>query len=332
LPDQFCVENRTTAQVSVSYEAIPSSNKLWTSNLLGFPSSMLAASGDADPIVVEASAGKDVAFDVDGNLWALGATVADPLIVRFPAAELGSSGVKEWDLAINVPDIACLPAVKAFTLDRSGQLWLVACGEQVMRIDSFDLGESGDVTPGIVISELPASEDVAVDADGNLWIATGSSLLRYDANHLLESSSDPADLTLTVRDAEDSRDLDPSGIAFDADGNLWGFGFGSNTVFRAAAADLEGDGEATVVSAVSISIGVDVLVARGAFDDGGGLWLSYSGGRLARLGPEQLGTSIGTGDSVVPERLVASDALGSDLRLAFFAGAAGLPLLASSYD
>ena len=72
-PREFCLEGDATQTVLVSYEAVPSSNKLWTSNLLGFPSSELAASGEGQPVVVEAPAGRDIAFDVAGNLWAFGA-------------------------------------------------------------------------------------------------------------------------------------------------------------------------------------------------------------------------------------------------------------------
>ena len=319
----FCLEDGATEVVDVTYDAIPSSNKLWTSNLLGFPSSELRASGEGDPVVAEAPAGKDLAFDEDGNLWAFGATLAEPLLVRFPAAELGESGEKAWDVAIGVPAIECIPAVRALAFD-GPDLWLSVCGNQVMKFTDAAFADSGDLEPDLVISELPGNEDIVTN-DKGLWVASGSSILLYEPRADGESSA-PPELTLTVRDAEDSRDLDPTGLTFDADGNLWGFCFGSNGIFKVDADDLEGTGEQTVVAAVSFFLGVDILVAPGAFDNGGGLWVSYGNGRLGRLSPEQLEVSSGTGEAVTPDRIVTNDALESELSLAFFANPPGVPL------
>jgi hypothetical protein len=198
-----------------------------------------------------------------------------------------------------------------------------------MKFTATSLTESGDLEPEVTITDLPGNEDIATNASG-LWVATGSSVLLYGYRPPGESS-DPADATFTVRNAEDSGDLDPSGLAFDADLNLWGFCFGSNTIFKIAANDLDLRGEQTVVADVSFVLGVDVLVATGAFDDGGGLWVSYGGGRVGRLSPTQLGMSSGTGDPVTPERVITSDALENGLNLAFFAAPAGVPL-APGYD
>lgn len=325
----FCLADGATHVVSVTYEALPSSNKLWTSNLVGFPSTELRAAGDGEPIVVEAPAGRDIAFDRSGNLWAFGATLAEPHVVRFPVAELGSSGEKTWDLGINVPSIGCIPALRALAF-AGPDLWLSVCGEQVMKFTNGMLElEAGEVTPDQVISGMSGNQDIATNEAG-LWVATGSTILRY--NYLPGAErSDPADLTLTVRDAEDSRDLDPTGITFDADGNLWGFGFGSNSVFKIAAADLAQEDEQVVIAEVSFVLGVQVLVATGAFDDGGGLWVSHGAGQIGRLSPAQLAVSAGTGDPVTPERMIASDALLSELNIALFAAPAGVPL-APGYD
>jgi len=330
----FCLEDGATHVVSVSYEALPSSNKLWTSSLVGFPSAELRASGEATPIVVEAPAGKDLAFDRSGNLWVFGGTLAEPHVLRFAVGELGSGGEKEWDLGLNVPAVACIPAMRAIAF-AGPDLWLSVCGEQVMKFtngmfleDSGDT-EPDDITPDQVISGMSGNQDIAANEAG-LWVATGTTVLRYNSRPDAEYSG-PADLTLTIRDAEDSRDLDPTGLTFDADGNLWGFGFGSNSVFKIAAADLDQEDEQVVIAEVSFVLGVEVLVATGAFDDGGGLWVSHGSGRIGRLSPAQLAVSAGTGDPVTPERMIQSDALDSELNIALFAAPAGVPL-APGYD
>jgi hypothetical protein len=254
--------------------------------------------------------------------------VADPHVVRFPVAELGASGAKEWDRAFDIPAVPCLPAIKALAF-AGPDLWLSVCGDRLMKFTNGMFAESGELTPDLTLEGVVGNDEIATNAEG-VWVATGTALALYTGLGT-GTSDEPAELTLTVRDADDRGDLDPTGIAFDADGNLWGFGFGSNTIFKVAASELELRGEQTVVADVSFVIGVDVLVATGAFDNGGGLWLSYGSGRLGRLSPEQLGVSSGTGDPVTPERVVTNDVLNAGLNLAFFANPPGVPL-APGYD
>jgi sugar lactone lactonase YvrE len=321
-----CLEGTATETLSVRYTAIPSSNKLWTSDLEGFASDVLGDTTTADPSVeISSPGGKDVAFDRDGNLWSMGATLAEPMVVRLPASELGASGDPEFDRGIQLP-ISCLPAVRAMAFDPEGNLFVSACGGEIVKVAASSLTRSGDVTAAAVLSGLEDSQDLAFDPDGNLWSTDAGKIVRFDADRLAASTDAAPDRSLTARDAEDSRDLGAAGLAFDADGNLWGFDFGSNTIFQLAASDLVGTGAESVVSEVSITVGVDVLLNRGAFDDGGGLWISYGGTRLARLSPSQLTVSVPSGDAVMPERIVTSEPVLSDLRLGFFPAAAGLPL------
>jgi sugar lactone lactonase YvrE len=321
-----CLADGATEELSVSYAAIPSSNKLWTSEASGFSSDDLAETADVEPSVqITAPIGKEVAFDQDGNLWTKGATLAEPHIVRLPASSLGSSGEREFDRGINLP-IECLPSVRSIAFDPKGNLFVSACGGEVLKIAAASLGASGDVPAAAVISGLEDTQDLAFDAGGNLWTTDAGKIIRFDAARLAASTSDAPDLSITARNDEDSRDLGATDLAFDADGNLWGFDFGSNDIFELSAADLDGTGEESVVSEVTIAVGVDVLLNRGAFDDGGGLWISYGNNRLARLSPAQLLVSVPSGDAVDPERIITSDAVASDLRVGFFPAAADLPL------
>jgi sugar lactone lactonase YvrE len=324
-----CLEGSATETLSVTYAAIPSSNKLWTGDLAGFASEALGDTATVDPSAdIASSGGGDVAFDRDGNLWALGATLAEPMVVRLPASALGASGDPEFDRGVHLP-INCIPAVRAIAFDPGGNLFASACGGQIVKVAASSLSGSGTVTAAAVLSGLEDSQDLAFDADGNLWSTDAGKIVRFDADRLTASTSAAPDRSITARNAEDSRDLGATGLAFDADGNLWGFDFGSNTIFQLAASELAGTGEDSVVSEVSIAVGVDVLLNRGAFDDGGGLWISYGGTRIARLGPAELGVSVPSGAAVVPERIVTSEPVGSDLRVGFFPAAAGLPLFHS---
>jgi sugar lactone lactonase YvrE len=322
-----CLEDGGAAELGVSYAKIPSSNKLWTSEAMGFASAVLEESATVEAsVTITAPVGKDVAFDRDGNLWTSGATLAEPQLVRLPAASLGSSGEREFDRGFNLPMIECIPALRAIAFDPDGNLFVSACGGEVLKVDAAELDSSDEASASAVISGLEDTQDLAFDADGNLWTTDAGKIVRFDAARLDADTDAAPDRSLTARDAEDSRDLGATGLAFDEDGDLWGFDFGSNTIFELAAADLAGTGEESVVSEVSIAVGVDVLLNRGAFDDGGGLWISYGGGRLARLSPAELAVSVPSGDAVEPERIIRTAAVGSDLRLGFFPAAAGLPL------
>ena len=329
----FCLADGASHRVTVEYKKIPSSGQLWTSNLRGFSAEQLAVEDELTPNVVGAAPiGKDVAFDRDGNLWSMGATLAEPMLVRIAAGMLGGSGEQEFDRGISVPEIECLPALRAMAFDPEGNLWLAACGGAIVELAASSLTRSDDVVSLAVISELEDAEDLAFDAGGNLWVASGGRILRYDAARLSESTTDAADLELTPRDAEDSRDLGVSGLAFDEDGSLWGFDFGSNTIFRMSEGELDGTGASTVVSEVSFVIGVGSLVNRGAFDEGGGLWISYETDKIARLAPAQLTESRGSGDPLTPERVITSEELDSDLRVALFPAPEALPLYHTAFE
>ncbi len=89
----FCLDDGGTQTVSVSYSKIAPSNQLWTiggdNTLLGFAAAKLTASGSpAATSTANLPVGTSMAFDHDGNLWAAGATVADPTVVRYAAGWL----------------------------------------------------------------------------------------------------------------------------------------------------------------------------------------------------------------------------------------------------
>jgi streptogramin lyase len=333
--DSFCLEGDGQT-VTVSYTAIPSSNKIWTTNangdheLVAFASELLGETADpAASVTVDSPAGKDVAFDRDGNLWSMGATLADPHLVRFAASSLGTSGEKEPDRAINIPDITCIPALRAMAFDGDGNLWVSTCGDQVVRLTPSNLASDGDVSPVVVLGGVTDNENLVFDADGNLWVVTGTTISRYDASRLGASDGDPADLVLTVTNPDDTNTLSPTDLAFDSAGDLWATDFGGNLVFEIASADLDGTGEQTVASAVRVAIGVTALIDRPAFDESGGLWIGLGGNGVGRLSPAQLEVTTSAGDPTNPEVVITSADLGSVVRVGFFPAASDLPLFHS---
>jgi hypothetical protein len=327
----LCLSDGGSSTIQVQYTAIPTSNKLWMPTGLdeegaGFTSAKLAASATtAASVSVDGGVGKSVAFDRDGNLWTLGPTLDFPHVLRFAAASLAASGQKEPDISFNVPEVECLPAMRTLAFDAGGNLWLSTCGDWVLRIPRDDLnGVGGEKVSDVLIAGATDAEGIAFDLAGNLWVAGGATLARYDAARLGESTGDAPDLELNVKD--ELAGLKASYITFDKAGNLWGTDFAANAVFQIAAADLEGTGTKEIDANVSITLGVTALLHQPAFDEGNGLWLGLDDGRIGRLGPAQLGVSAGPGAPATPEVLLKSASVGAELPLAFFPAPQGLPL------
>jgi len=182
--------------------------------------------------------------------WALGPTDGDNMVARFPAAMLGASGPVEPDVSFNIPAITCVPALTSIAFDADGNLWLSSpCGGEVDRIAAADSQTAGDKVADVAISGLvagnglPDAEGIAFDHDGNLWVGGGAALRRFDAARLGDSSADPADLELSVKDSLAA--LVGNSLAFDKAGNLWATDFAANAVFEVAAADLGQTGSRT---------------------------------------------------------------------------------------
>jgi hypothetical protein len=102
--------------------------------------------------------------------------------------------------------------------------------------------------------------------------------------------------------------------------------FGANVIYRLTPTDQSGSGSKTLTPSPQVSIPVGALLEGMAFDEGGGLWISYSRGQFARLSPAQLATDSGPGSPTIPERIITSASIGYVGGLALYPAPAGLPL------
>jgi streptogramin lyase len=334
-----CVRNGQSTPVNVSYAQIPSSNKLWMVNgnppsgsspLLGFTASLLSSTATQSPSVSAGTVNlRDLTFDKDGNLWGIGGTTADPNLVRYPASSLGSSGSKTRDRSINIGGFSCSPGPTRLAFDASGNLWVsIPCANKVVRVAAGQLDASGMVTPGVEITGLNAPEGLAFDASSNLWIANAGAqrVVRFNASRLSASTSGP-DLTIESKTPSPViNTLDANLLAFDASGNLWVMAFGANVLYRLTPTDQSGSGSKTLTPAIQVSVPVSAVLEGMAFDEDGGLWITYEAGKFARLSPAQLGTSSTSGSPTIPERVITSSSIGSAGGLALYPAPAGLPL------
>lgn len=335
----FCLDDGGTQSVTVRYSKVAPSNQLWTLNgggtasLLGFAANKLTDSGSpAATSTVELPVGTSIAFDHDGNLWAAGATVQEPTVARYAAAWLAGVGVPRADFAYDLA-LGCVPAVKALALDDSGNVWLSACGKRVLRIDRPDATpganeEPIDTSASVTLSGFSEqNEDLAFDSAGNLWVAAGGRVLRFNRARLTNDDADAPDLVLDLTtDDATPQALAANFLAFDVAGNLWASDFDGNAVFEIDKTALELRGANTVVAKVHVTLAVQALISRPAFDDEGSLWLSLSAGKFGKLTSEQLAVSSNAGAPTTPAFVISSADVGYADGMAFFPAASGLPL------
>lgn len=341
----FCLPEDDSHTLTVSYQQVATSNKLWALNgtagaaLVSFSAAELSGGGadaGADGGTVAGTptdvvAGKDLAFDRDGHLWTFGPTTADPPLLRYRAAQFAASVVPGPDRALAINDIPCIPAMRGMAFDATGNLWLSTCGGQVVSLTKTMLHDGSAVTssvdPEVVISGLSNNnQDLAFDSAGNLWVADDGKVVRFNADRLAASDSDAPDLSITLRNSSDTSDLVIDFLTFDATGQLWATDFAGNTLARIDDTDLEGDGDTTVVAEVSLVLSVAALLNRPAIDDAGGLWISYSNGKLVGLSAATLEISSSTGAPTDPDMILEGGDIGSVGNVAFFPAAAGLPM------
>lgn len=334
----FCLDDGGNAAVTVKYSKVTPSNQLWTLNggtkpVLGFGASTLTASGSPNATsLANLPLGTSMAFDHDGNLWAAGATLAEPTVSRYAAAWLGGVGVPRTDYAFNLA-LGCLPALKAVALDLDGNVWLSACGKRVLRIDRPESGPGETEEPIDIVANVTLSgfsednEDLAFDKAGNLWVAAGGRVLRFDRARLGHDDAAAPDLVLEVTtDEVTPQPLAANFLAFDLAGNLWASDFGANAVFEIGKTDLAARGSASAVAKVRVSLDVLAVMSRPAFDDAGALWLSLAAGKFGKLTAEQLAVSSGPGAPTAPAVVISSPDVGYADGIAFFPAASGLPL------
>jgi sugar lactone lactonase YvrE len=192
------------------------------------------------------------------------------------------------------------------------------------------LAASGDATPDVKLGGFGAPTGIAFDTGGNLFVGDhdNNRVYRFDATQLGASTSTPA-LTLLARTADTGgADIRPDLLAFDTSGALWVSDFGANTLSKLAPAAIAGTGTPTATASVVITVGVSALIDSIAFDESGGLWTTYSQGKIARLAPSQLGTSTDAGSPTIPMTILASPDVGYAGAIAFFAPPSNIPIFA----
>ncbi len=232
------------------------------------PAVVLSSTPDADyPEVSSLAKPAGMAFDASGNLWVANNDFP-PTIVEFTSSQLRASGAPAPALTVRgcgCPSARCFiwchPGDRAF--DASGNLW-VTDGPlaRVMMLPAIHLG---DPNPTVTIGSAPGASALAFDAAGNLWVSCSESEgLGETANQLIEFT--PSQLATTgfpvpavTLSGTGTSLSSPSGLAFDASGDLWVANLGGNAILEFTASQLAASGAPVPSVVVGATWGPPVL-------------------------------------------------------------------------
>lgn len=336
VPESPCVKAGKTTTVTVTYSVVPSSHRLWTShgnatgNFVAFDGGLLAASGAPAATAVVGGGmtnPRGIAFDRDGNLWAVEGAGT---LRMYRADTLATTGTTTADVEITGATLSGgIPGPLDLAFDAFGNLWVaVSAADKIVRYTPDQLATTGEPVPAVEIShaDLEGPDALAFDAGGNLWIAAAapSNVVRYDASRLGASTTAAPDLTLSAETPAPviGELTTPSGLAFDEDGNLWVAYFAANVFARLTPANQALTGTQTITPDVQVGLTVSALLEGIAFDEGGGLWTPTEQGELGRITPAQLSTS----GTITPGTIITSADLGYAAMPAFFPAPSFSPL------
>jgi sugar lactone lactonase YvrE len=226
-----------------------------------------------------------VAFDADGSLWVAGND--DSRLLRFAPADLAGSGTRTAATVI-LPLAGSIDQSTGLAFDREHRLWVANIHNGTLaRFDREQLAAGGAVTPAVVLTVGGKPTALAFDASGALWVSDhGAVTISKFAAADLEATA-----TVTpaiVLQAADHSFANPTGLAFDAAGNLWfaNSGLASVSVFTPA----QLAASAALVPARSITAaGTTLGLPTGlAFDAAGNLWVLGAESVLTRFTPANL--------------------------------------------
>ena len=255
-----------------------------------------------------------------GALWV--ATALSPTVAGYSAGQLAASTVAAPATAVGIGSATGVFFGAAF--DASGNLWLTDEGDNaVVEFASSQLAASGTPAPDVTLtsngSSLSDPTGLAFDVDGNLWVANYAynTLVEFKAAQLAAAGFVGGSVSPTPAVTLSPSLEQPTGIAFDAGGNLWVANAGNSTLQEFTASQLGASG--APVAARGFGAGYLNGPAGLAFDAAGNLWVANEAANgLLVLSPSQLtsggiatgGRLLATGSSLSAPVGLAFDATG----------------------
>jgi sugar lactone lactonase YvrE len=187
-----------------------------------YPVDQLGSSDNPGPLDVGRVASgspQGLAFDCCGDLWVTNKDASTilgftglPFEGEMPAVTLSATSG-----SLNGP--------AAIAFDRNGNLWVANnTGNTVAEFTASQFATSGSPAPILKLSAASGSLDgpfgLAFDTQGNLWVTNrnANTVVEFGGTQLAASGSPTPIVTLS---ASGGSLAGPTGVAFDASGNLW---------------------------------------------------------------------------------------------------------------
>jgi sugar lactone lactonase YvrE len=193
-----------------------------------------------------------IAVDAGGSVWVTNNTAGT--IVEFTPSQFGEEVSPTPAVTLSATN-GSLSGPAGLAFDANGNLWVAnAISNTVVQFAASQLVASGSPTPTVTLGATNGSLNgpsvLAFDAGGNLWIANtnASTVVEFAASQLAASGSPTPAVTLSATNGSLSS---PSGLAFDASGDLWVANDIGGTVVEFGASQLTASGAPTPIVTVS---------------------------------------------------------------------------------
>lgn len=265
------VRKGATNSVSVVYGPAHQRGALWMASpnseaALDFGVDQLRAAGDISARTQAfAILPNGIAFDATGVMW-LSALDEDTLRA-FSIAQRSAPGTVQATKELQSPSLA-IPEQMAF--DGNGTLWVADYQNGLLGFAAAQLAAGGvHVNPAYSLQDTsstnPGMQSVAIDRDGNAWIAEalGKQVVEYTAAQLQHSGTAAPAVRIT------SPFRNPVEVTFDSHDNLWVADVDASTISMFTPAQRVTSG--ALVPSQSLAIPGPYGLA---FDNSGNLWFS----------------------------------------------------------
>jgi sugar lactone lactonase YvrE len=193
-----------------------------------------------------------MAVDAGGSVWVTNNTAST--IVEFTPSQFGVQVSPTPAVTLSATS-GSLSGPAGLAFDANGNLWVAnANSNTVVEFAASQLAASGSPTPTVRLGAANGSLNgpfcLAFDASGNLWVTNtnASTAVEFTASQLAASGSPTPAVTLSATNGSLSS---PSGLAFDASGDLWVANAISGTVVEFGASQLAASGAPRPIVTVS---------------------------------------------------------------------------------
>ena len=178
-------------------------------------------------------------FDSQGNLWL--ADAGNGSLDELSKAQLAAGSADELTPNIVITS-ADLVEATFVSFDKAGNAWVSDAGEDtIAEFSASQLTSGGSKPATVVLNTNLCPEELVFDKEGNLWVAgvCSDTVVEFAKSQLVSSGSPTPSITLSSTIFGDD---EPSGVAFDSEGDLVVTTFEDGTIAKFTAKQLKASG------------------------------------------------------------------------------------------